>query len=60
MADEAVDMWLKPYERPNDTTKAMNEYLSWEVDLLARIERDGSTDFHQFVVRRCHDGVHVD
>jgi rhodanese-related sulfurtransferase len=47
MADDAVDIWLKPYERPNDTTKAMSEYLSWEVDLLARIERDGSTNFVQ-------------
>jgi len=40
MADEPVDVWLKPYERSKDTTKAMQEYLSWEVDLLARIERD--------------------
>ena len=48
MADDAVDIWLKPYERPNDTTKAMSEYLSWEVDLLARIERDGTTNFVQF------------
>jgi hypothetical protein len=47
LANEPVDMWLKPYERPNDTTNAMNEYLSWEVDLLARIERDGTTNFHQ-------------
>jgi rhodanese-related sulfurtransferase len=47
MADEAVDMWLKPYERPNDTTKAMSEYLSWEVDLVERIERDGTTNFTQ-------------
>jgi len=23
----------------------MNEYLSWEVDLLPRIERDGTTRF---------------
>jgi rhodanese-related sulfurtransferase len=45
LADDAVDMWLKPYERPNDTAKAMSEYLSWEVDLLARIERDGSASF---------------
>jgi rhodanese-related sulfurtransferase len=45
LADEAVDAWLKPYERPNDTTKAMSEYLSWEVDLLARIARDGTTNF---------------
>jgi hypothetical protein len=48
MADEALDMWLKPYERGSDTTNAMREYLSWEVDLLARIERDGSTDFNRF------------
>jgi rhodanese-related sulfurtransferase len=48
MADEAVDMWLKPYERPSDTSKAMSEYLSWEVDLMARIERDGTTNFTRF------------
>jgi rhodanese-related sulfurtransferase len=48
MADEALDMWLKPYERGSDTTNAMREYLSWEVDLLARIERDGSADFNRF------------
>ncbi|MGA7486829.1 MAG: rhodanese-like domain-containing protein, partial [Xanthobacteraceae bacterium] len=48
MADEPVDAWLKPYERSKDTTKAMREYLSWEVDLLERIERDGSVNFAQF------------
>ncbi len=45
MADEAVDVWLKPYERPNDTREAMDEYLAWEVDLLPRIARDGSANF---------------
>lgn len=44
-ADEPVDAWLKPYERPAGTTAAMSEYLSWEVDLMARIERDGSCNF---------------
>ncbi len=48
MADEALDVWLKPYERPNDTSKAMDEYLAWEVDLLPRIARDGSTNFARF------------
>ena len=48
MADEALDIWLKPYERPNDTTKAMDEYLAWEIDLLPRIARDGSANFAQF------------
>jgi len=45
MADEPLDVWLKPYERPNDNEAAMNAYLSWEVDLLERIERDGTTHF---------------
>jgi rhodanese-related sulfurtransferase len=45
MADDPVDVWLKPYERPGGVTDAMNEYLSWEVDLLDRIHRDGSTNF---------------
>ena len=45
MADEPVDVWLKPYERAGDTTAAMTEYLSWETDLLWRIERDGTTNF---------------
>jgi hypothetical protein len=45
MADEPLDVWLKPYERPGDNAGAMNEYLSWEVDLRSRIERDGSCNF---------------
>jgi rhodanese-related sulfurtransferase len=45
MADEPLDVWLKPYERPNDNEAAMNAYLSWEVDLLERIKQDGATHF---------------
>ena len=45
MANEPVDVWLKPYEQPNDTEGAMNAYLSWEVDLLERIQQDGTTHF---------------
>jgi len=45
MADEPLDVWLKPYERPTDNEAAMNAYLSWEVDLLERIKRDGTTHF---------------
>ena len=45
MADEPVDVWLKPYERPDDNEAAMNAYLSWEVDLLERIKRDGTCNF---------------
>ena len=45
MADKPLDVWLKPYERPNDNEAAMNAYLSWEIDLLERIKRDGTTHF---------------
>ena len=48
MADEPVDAWLKPYERPSKTTDAMAEYLAWEVDLLPRIERDGTCHFRRY------------
>jgi rhodanese-related sulfurtransferase len=45
MADDPIDVWLKPYERPNDHEAAMNAYLSWETDLLDRIKQDGTTHF---------------
>jgi rhodanese-related sulfurtransferase len=45
LADEPLDVWLKPYERPNDNEAAMKAYLSWEVDLLERIKRDGTMHF---------------
>ncbi len=48
MADEAVDQWRKPYERSGDTKAAMQDYLTWEVDLLPRIKRDGSLRFERF------------
>jgi rhodanese-related sulfurtransferase len=48
MADEPVDAWLKPYERPSKTTDAMAEYLAWEVDLLPRIERDRTCHFRRY------------
>jgi rhodanese-related sulfurtransferase len=48
MADEPVDQWRKPYERSGDAKAAMQEYLTWEVDLLPRIKRDGSLRFERF------------
>jgi hypothetical protein len=45
LADDAIDVWLKPYERGGDTRNAMSEYLSWEVDLIERIARDGTCHF---------------
>jgi rhodanese-related sulfurtransferase len=58
MADEPVDVWLKPYEQPSDTEAAMNAYLSWEVDLLERIKQDGTTRFMHAGVRfNSHGGA---
>lgn len=48
MADDPVDVWLKPYERASNTSDAMAEYLAWEVDLLPRIARDGTCHFRRF------------
>ena len=45
MADEPVDAWLKPYERPDGVKQAMADYLAWETDLLPRIARDGCAIF---------------
>src|SRR5262249_16610348 len=52
LADEALDVWLKPYERASGVQSAMQEYLSWEVDLLDRIKRDGTTHFRPLVPYR--------
>lgn len=49
MADEAIDAWLKPYERAANIEAAMADYLAWETDLLPRIARDGSCAFAQMV-----------
>ena len=48
MADEPVDAWLKPYERPDGVQQAMADYLAWETDLLPRIARDGCARFSRF------------
>ena len=45
MADEAIDLWLKPYERASGVVAAMSDYLAWEVDLLPRVARDGTCSF---------------
>ena len=48
LADEPIDVWLKPYERADGVRQAMAEYLAWETDLLPRIARDGCAKFSRF------------
>lgn len=43
--DTPDDKWLRPYDRKSGIEEAMNDYLSWEVDLVRQIERDGTSDF---------------
>ena len=45
-SDEAcVDCYLRPYDRNSGIEEAMNAYLSWEIDLVNEITRDGTVRF---------------
>ncbi len=50
--DQPVDIWYRPYDLEDaiegDREAAMQGYLSWEIDLVQQIERDGSTAFRKF------------
>ncbi|GAC1341530.1 MAG: rhodanese homology domain-containing protein [Acetobacteraceae bacterium] len=44
--DEAcIDVYLRPYDRTAGTKEAMQAYLSWEMDLVREIARDGTVAF---------------
>jgi rhodanese-related sulfurtransferase len=44
--DEAcIDFYLRPYDRNSGIEAAMRAYLSWEIDLVREIERDGTVAF---------------
>jgi len=42
---ECVDAYLRPYDRNEGEEDAMREYLSWEVDLVREVARDGDARF---------------
>jgi len=48
MVDERDDTWLKPYDHVAGVEDRMRAYLTWEVDLLKEIERDGDHRFRLF------------
>jgi rhodanese-related sulfurtransferase len=39
------DIWYKPYERNSGVEQAMQQYLTWEVNLLAQFERETYVSF---------------
>ncbi len=44
--DEAcADVYLRPYDRNSGVEAAMKDYLSWEIDLVREVERDGTVRF---------------
>jgi len=43
--EECVDFYLRPYDRNSGVEEAMQAYLSWEIDLVREIERDGTVAF---------------
>ncbi len=42
---ECIDFYLRPYDRNSGVEEAMQAYLSWEIDLVHEIERDGTVRF---------------
>ena len=42
---ETNDVWYKPYEHREAVEQAMRDYLSWEINLVEQIERDGDAQF---------------
>ena len=42
------DVYYRPYDRTDGVEEAMNAYLTWEVDLLRQLERDGTLAFPGF------------
>lgn len=42
---ECVDAYLRPYDRNSGVEDAMRAYLSWEIDLVREIARDGTVKF---------------
>ena len=43
--DACIDFYLRPYDRNSGIEAAMNAYLSWEIDLVHEIEKDGTVVF---------------
>ena len=42
---ETNDVWYKPYQHRTAVEQAMQDYLTWEVNLVEQIERDGDARF---------------
>ncbi len=43
--EACIDCYLRPYDRNAGVEQAMHAYLSWEIDLVNEIARDGTVQF---------------
>ena len=43
--ESCIDFYLRPYDRNSGVAAAMQAYLSWEIDLVHEIARDGTVAF---------------
>ena len=43
--EDCADFYLRPYDRNSGVEAAMHAYLSWEIDLVHEIVRDGTVHF---------------
>ena len=43
--EDCADFYLRPYDRNHGVEAAMHAYLSWEIDLVHEIKRDGTVVF---------------
>jgi rhodanese-related sulfurtransferase len=43
--DACIDFYLRAYDRNSGVVEAMNAYLTWEIDLVNEIQRDGTIAF---------------
>jgi rhodanese-related sulfurtransferase len=48
LADKTEDVWYRPYDRTANVEEAMQDYLTWEVNLAKQIERDDDVEFRTF------------
>jgi len=45
LADSTDDVRYRPYDRTDNVEEAMQDYLTWKVNLVKQIERDDDVDF---------------
>ena len=51
---DCIDCYLRPYDRNSGIEEAMHAYLSWEIDLVHEILRDGTVHFGPALVAAAH------